>query len=281
MILPDFILPTRVNQCWDQSGIDSYEHCQDKNHYVNFPWPVIYNYNSRGYRDSEWPLTLTELQKSIWCLGDSFTVGIGSPYEHIWPAVLQKTSGVRCINVSMDGASNQWIARKAQRILDIVAPQVLVIHWSYISRREKNQEQVWQEFYKQVADPSWPRCSWQDRDQLPQAIKTEIVELHGGWPDSQVSDEARLIFAVNSSDEEDAADTVNCINSLRPGNGTQIIHSFIPHFTPTPALGEIIYSKISGPCIKQFQALDWARDKHHYDIKTSSFFVEQLMQFLS
>jgi hypothetical protein len=280
MILPDFFLSTRANQCWDHSGIDSFEHCQDKNHYVNFSWPVIYNYNSRGYRDSEWPETLSELQKSIWCIGDSFTVGIGSPYEHTWPAVLQQTSGIRCINVSMDGASNQWIARKARQVIDTIAPAVLIVHWSYISRREKTEEESWQTFYKKIAESSWPSCSWKDRDQLPPLIKKEIVEMHGGWPD-QFSDESRMIYATSSTDDEDVEDTLSCIHSLPSTNTTQIIHSFIPYFTRTPFLGKKIQSEISVSCIQQFEHLDWARDKHHYDIKTSRFFVEQIMQFLS
>lgn len=281
MILPDFFLPTRANQCWNQSGIDSLEHCVDKNHYLNFPWPIEYNYNSRGFRDSEWPETLSELQRSIWCIGDSFTVGIGSPHAHTWPVLLQQQTGIRCINVSMDGASNQWIAKKATRIISTIAPDWVVLHWSYISRREKTEEQVWQTFYNDIADPAWPRCTWQDRHQLPQWIQNEITEIHGGWPDRQVSDEARMLYATPCSDDEDIAATLDCIHSLPQNRHTQVIHSFIPEFTPTALQSKFLQSRVPSPCIAELEILDRARDGHHYDILTSRVFVEQIVQFLS
>jgi hypothetical protein len=138
LILPDFILPSRVNQSWDYSGIDSLEYCKDQNHFLSYPYPVSYDYNSRGFRDSEWPSTFTELTNSIWCVGDSFTVGIGSSLEHTWPQLLQEVGQQKTINVSMDGASNNWIARKCLQIIKTIQPKYLVVQWSYVSRREKD-----------------------------------------------------------------------------------------------------------------------------------------------
>ena len=57
MILPDFILPSRQNQVWDESGLDSYAACLDKKHFKSYPHKVEYRYNSRGFRDTEWPET--------------------------------------------------------------------------------------------------------------------------------------------------------------------------------------------------------------------------------
>jgi hypothetical protein len=37
----------------------------------------------------------------------------------------------------MDGASNNWIARRAKHILDTVDPCHMVVHWSFLHRREK------------------------------------------------------------------------------------------------------------------------------------------------
>ena len=79
--------------------------------------PITYNYNSRGFRDQEWPDSMTELREATWCVGDSFTVGLGSPVTHTWPNVLQQTLQKKTINVSMDGASNNLIARKVLKIL--------------------------------------------------------------------------------------------------------------------------------------------------------------------
>jgi hypothetical protein len=116
-----------------ESGIDSLARCVDKNWFKNFPHEVSYCYNSRGFRDLEWP---TQLKQAIWCVGDSFTVGLGSPFDHTWPQVLRQRSQRDVINISLDGASNAWIARKCQTILTQVNPDVIVVMWSYFHRRE-------------------------------------------------------------------------------------------------------------------------------------------------
>jgi len=137
MILPDFILPSRVNQRWQYSGLDSPEKCLNKQHFKSYHYAVEYCYNSRGYRDQEWPAELAELQNAIWCIGDSFTVGLGSPIEHTWPYLLQQQTRRRTINVSMDGASNEWMLRKIKKIVEVVAPPItIVVQWSYFNRRE-------------------------------------------------------------------------------------------------------------------------------------------------
>jgi hypothetical protein len=122
VILPDFQLSSRANQQWQYSGIDTLEHCSNKQHFLSYPHLVEYVYNQRGFRDEEWPDSLDELKNAIWCVGDSFTVGIGQPFAHIWPQVLSKSLARRTINVSMDGASNDWIFRKACQIIDKINP---------------------------------------------------------------------------------------------------------------------------------------------------------------
>jgi hypothetical protein len=133
MILPDFIIPSRVNQSWNYTGIDSAERCLDKEMFENYPHKIIYSYNSRGFRDAEWPV---KLRPPIWCIGDSFTAGVGNPVRHTWPAALSKIMKTRTINISMDGASNEWIARRAKTLITDVRPGIIVLHWSYTNRRE-------------------------------------------------------------------------------------------------------------------------------------------------
>lgn len=136
MILSDFVLPSRINQFCLETGIDSIKLCPNKHHFKTFKHAVSYQYNSRGYRDIEWPTQLEELNSAIWCVGDSFTVGVGNPFDHIWPQVLQQRTSQRVINVSMDGASNEWIARRAIEIFNTVGPCTMIVMWSYFHRRE-------------------------------------------------------------------------------------------------------------------------------------------------
>ena len=285
MILPDFVLPSRVNQTWLYSGIDSLENCLDKKHFESYPYDITYLYNSRGFRDAEWPDSMKELQEAIWCVGDSFTVGIGSPLTHTWPWILQQTAQRRTINVSMDGASNMWIARKSFDIVNKIKPAHLVIQWSYISRREYTindaLEKYWQVFYKDISDPSWPPPDSIDSiDQLPKKILEEICQIHGGWGESVIDDELRRLHTINCTVEDDMRNTLDCIGLLSQIKSTQITHSFIPNFVPGTHRG-IIESQIDGTVIPEIRHLDTARDGHHYDINTSRAFVQQIAQYLS
>jgi hypothetical protein len=194
-LLPELYLPSRVNQHWLESGMDSLELCQDREHYLSYPHKVEYHYNSRGFRDAEWP---DDLSNVIWCIGDSYTVGLGSPREHTWPYMLQQRLVRRTINVSLDGASNNWIARIGSAILTEFPNANIVTHWSFLHRRELGVE--------------------------------EIKQLHNS-PDCQVASEKRRLEQINSTTEEDIVNTRLCIQQLQ-GN---IVHSAIPSWAPADA----------------------------------------------
>jgi hypothetical protein len=133
MLLPKLFLASRASLVEHTSGLDSINDCLNKKHYRSYPHNVIYQFNSRGFRDREWP---EDVKSAIWCVGDSFTVGIGSPLNHTWAQQVELTSGQRTVNVGMDGASNDWIARQACDIIQTVHPRNMIIMWSYVHRRE-------------------------------------------------------------------------------------------------------------------------------------------------
>lgn len=135
-VLPELQIHSRKSIHMHFNGIDSAEHCDDQDWFLNFPHTVSYQYNSRGFRDAEWPPAVQDLKNAIWCLGDSFTVGVGSPLAHTWVNMLQSKRQQRVINISMDGASNQWIARRALDVIEQINPHNIIIMWSYLHRRE-------------------------------------------------------------------------------------------------------------------------------------------------
>lgn len=297
MTLPDFVLRSRANLKEKFIGIDSAEFCRDSEWFAQYPHSITYQYNSRGFRDEEWPDCLTE---SVWCFGDSFTVGVGSPQHHTWPGMLQRKTHIRCINVSLDGASNQWIARKIQSLSQSLKPRCIVVHWSYIHRRESSESMLtktldhqWSEFYNKIKDPSWPDClTVNDFDQLPEFIKQEIVKIHArgeehallthrttpGVPDDE---DRRLYFDPNSNEPADIDNTIDCIDRVN-ALGINIIHSFIPGFASESAAAKIVKHLDQQQCrhVLPFAKLDLARDGHHYDSVTSEFFINQLVKLI-
>ena len=267
MTLPELFLPSRAGKTLDYSGLDSKEHCLDLAHFNSYAWPVQYAHNSRGFRDAEWPDNLSQV---IWCVGDSFTVGLGAPAHHAWPAVLQRRVGRRCINVSMDGASNNWIARTALTILKEFPTADIVVHWSFLHRRELDDQQALQKkfdcFYNSVRDPSWPNCDVAEFDQLPQHIQLELTQVHG-WNTDIFSDD-RVTQYIYSDHNQDIENTKTCIQKLP----SSVIHSHIPNWAP-PGTG--INNIIST------QQVDLARDGFHYDIKTSRLLVDKIMSVVA
>jgi hypothetical protein len=292
MILPDIVLPSRQNQIWTESGIDTLKDCYDKKHFKSYPHLIEYRYNSRGFRDTEWPKTLKELKDAIWCVGDSFTVGIGSPREHTWPYILQQQIGCRVINISMDGASNNWISRRAVDIIKNINPTAMIVQWSYIERREqpnKCLDQAWTQMYASVRDQLWPdNISLENFNILPEHIQNELLTGHTQfqvWKCGLTDEQLRLPY-IKSTDEEDIDNTIKCLKSVNqvatPTN--KLIHSFIPDFVNrlykqsfTNQLSKISSTLIIPEIIK----IDTARDGYHYDIKTATKFVESIVPLLS
>jgi hypothetical protein len=121
-------IPERANTVLDTTGTDTRERCSLLSWFDQYPRDIEYRFNSRGFRDQEWP---EDLKSAVWCVGDSFTLGIGQPFEETWCQRL----GRRAINISMDGASNEWITQQVLALQYQYGPKHIAIHWSFIHRR--------------------------------------------------------------------------------------------------------------------------------------------------
>lgn len=245
MILPDLVLPSYANRLVSTEGCDSiFSRIKDKRRWLN--WPAFeYRYNSRGFRDQEWP---KNLESSIWCLGDSFTVGLGSSVQDTWPYILGQRLLSRTINVSMNGASNDWISRRTLDIIKTVAPKTIVVHWSYIHRRELDQASLSDE----------QRRIWH---------KDETERL-------------------NNSQEINLANFIENVSKVEQGkNQTQIIHSFVPAYSKEPKINghrivteRMLYELNLSDVVPEFDILDYSRDEIHYHVKTAKYFVDQIIK---
>lgn len=296
-ILPSFNLKTTKNLesdylYPDEPGVGKYN--------SKFPHTVNYKFNSRGYRDSEWPGTVSELKSSVWCIGDSATMGIGSPWEHTWPQLLSKAWNQRTINISLIAASNDFIERKCIELLDQIEPEYIVICWSYLHRRDlteqdklafiaKETQKNWDNFYSAIRDISWPNCrSFEDITNLDPGIQQEILNQYQ-HPVIDIDDEmCRFIdndnverilqSAASRSTQEEVEYFMKKIKNIKQHQrSTEILYMFGPVFA-SPSESDLIkqnFSSIGIPfyAIKQ---IDYARDNYHWDIKTSNSIVSEL-----
>jgi hypothetical protein len=296
VILPDFTLPSRANQRWQFSGLDSIESCVDKQHFLSYPHSIEYLYNSRGYRDAEWPESIEELKNAVWCVGDSFTVGIGQPLNHIWPQVLAKKINKRTINVSMDGASNDWIVRKTQEIVNVIAPKYIVVMWSYTHRRENSNSRLTDEDRRirhSAESSEQDYNNWLSSvNQLKQQknckiIQTVIPNFHNTEPPS-----TNDLFNLLQTNWNIVKDTSwpDCPTSLiQLENLDNRIRYELEHVHHCYNDFKFLLQKLNNVYVNSkmpvfpidifyvSKQLDWARDYHHFDILTAEQLVNQIL----
>lgn len=293
MILPDLVLPSRVGGKTgiQLSGLDTLEQCLNKQHFLDYPHTVNYQYNSRGFRDSEWPDSANDLQNAIWCIGDSFTVGIGSPYEFTWPQILSKVTGRRCVNISLDGASNTWISRRACQIIQEIKPTHMVVLWSYTHRRELPDTHLTDELRRIVPNKDNVESECHDiLDFISCYTKVNSCAINTNVFNSAIP----RYTAQNFNDVKNEIDHIiqswNNIKDSTWGNPPMDQEEFdlLPShikssvYIHIPDIPQIL--KKLGPWGKfilhnqllQLSNLDYARDYHHFDRITSEFFVQEI-----
>jgi hypothetical protein len=274
MILPNFILPSRVNQHWKYSGIDSPNHCLDKKHFDSYPHQVHYNFNSRGFRDQEWPNSVCELQEAVWCVGDSFTLGLGSPVEHTWAYQVGQELNTRTINVSMDGASNHWIYRKVLDIINNISPRLIIIQWSYTHRSELSDTSLSDEDRRQ-----WTGNTTCNDIELGRILVNFIQQLEITKQNTKIIHSFIPEFGINTGIEEiwnqlaglswpAVPKSLEEFKKLDAGIINELINFFKIY-----DLFDLYYHLTNNINIPEIVRLDRARDGHHYDILTAKKFA--------
>jgi len=215
------------------SGLDSYEFCLDQKYFKDYKKNISYNYNSRGFRDLEWPNDLSDV---VWCVGDSFTVGLGQPFEETWPFLLEKNIGKRCLNLGEDGCSNDTIALRTKEIINLYNPKILIVMWSYFSRRRVNNKDVW--YFKKDFGAKKDFENFYKNFYSINTLKSNIIHLL--VPNAFIDNTERSILLLDKK--------------FKLLKGNQINK------------------------ILQFNQLDYSRDYHHFDIKTSKYICDLIIK---
>ena len=136
------IKTTSTSSNWFINGIPSATQIakwQKSNSSSNTQYPdmtgiIKYQTNSKGYRDVEW--TDSDLNDSIWCLGHSDVFGVGVESVSAWPAILEKLTGVKTINLGVVGGSWDTISRIVFSGLSVYRPKQIFIQATTLERRE-------------------------------------------------------------------------------------------------------------------------------------------------
>jgi hypothetical protein len=121
---------SRKESIFFNTGIDCEEKCFDVDWYKSYKHNISYKINDMAFRDQYHE----SLKEKIFVIGDSFTMGIGQPYEHTWPYLLEKMLDEPIVKLSADGASNDWIRMVFDRIISL-DPKAIFVMLSFLNRK--------------------------------------------------------------------------------------------------------------------------------------------------
>ena len=141
-------IPFYANLNTDSIGLDSRAQCFDSKRFARHA-QVHYQFNEIGFRTH--PIDQFQ-HDAILLLGDSFTLGLGNHAQDRFGDVLEQTVSHQVLNFSLNGASNDWIARKLQQLLQVFTPKSIVIHYTFSHRRERPYED-WQDHERTECEP--------------------------------------------------------------------------------------------------------------------------------
>lgn len=281
--LDDLLLSSNTNRECFYSGIDSRDQCDDNEWFDQYPYSVSYNFNSRGFRDDEWPTSRGELQNAIWCFGDSFTVGLGSPRTHTWPYVLQTRSGKRTINISMDGASNDWISRRALQVKNEINPSNIVIMWSFLHRREASSPalSMSDEFRRIWNTKCSPSEDLKNFKNCVAPLKLLGIQHYIVPNPNQYSQLLDIWNQVSGPDWPQRPATVKEFLQL-----PKFVVSEMKEFSVYKKLRTAVetdepFNQICAELnVNKVKSVDRARDGYHFDIVTSNMLVDSMLQHI-
>lgn len=181
-------IPFYANLQTDSLGLDSAEHCFVKSLFAQHE-PVQYQFNSLGYRTH--PVQNFE-RNAILVLGDSFTLGLGTNTNKRYTEILEQNLNHQVLNVSLNGASNDWIYRKLCQLMPLFEPRAVVLHYTFSHRRERPQSQ-WHDDERTECEPMYSSSenfqNWADNFQKISHVLNDVPTVHSwipNWHDQPV-----------------------------------------------------------------------------------------------
>ena len=97
--------------------------------------------------------------------------------------------GYPVLNFSLNGASNDWIARKTHTLLEFFQPRCVIVHYSFTHRRER-EEPTWHDNERTLCEPLYSAeenfINWQQNFNKINQACNNIPVVHSGisnWND--------------------------------------------------------------------------------------------------
>lgn len=270
----------------DTYGMDSLNECHDKIYFKNYPESVHYRFNEIGFRER----SISQYNGTeILAIGDSFTVGLGLAENKTWPRQLENIVNYPVLNFGLNGASNNWIAKKCLQLLEYFDPPYIVVHWTFSHRRE-HWNSSWTDvermlhYTETTVDnclenwENWKKCATQVENN-PKKIPVVHSMIHN-WHDGHV-DFSEVDFAIP------VIPPLNTLIACFPGFSA----SFNRHAEPyidnemiSPDKIKTNFPKLTDDQINmllsKLEFVDLARDGFHYGPATCNVLANKIAQYI-
>lgn len=126
-------IPFYANLQTDILGMDNKQYCLNAELFDACPL-ITYQFNQVGFRTH----SIDKFDpNAVLVLGDSFTLGLGVNSADRFSDIIEQRIKHQVLNFSLNGASNDWIARKLQQLLTVFQPRAIVVHYTFSHRRER------------------------------------------------------------------------------------------------------------------------------------------------
>ena len=173
----------------DNLGMDSREHSANPCVFDQQA-PVTYQFNEVGFRTHSVKQIKSD---AILVLGDSFTLGLGVNVSDRYTDLLEQQLSHQVLNFSLNGASNDWIARTLPKLLTLFCPQSIIIHYTFSHRRERPQ-QDWHDNERTECEPFYSSAenfdNWMTNFNLICKAAGDIKLIHSfipNWHDQKIN----------------------------------------------------------------------------------------------
>jgi hypothetical protein len=177
----------------------------------------------------------------------------------------------------LDGASNNWISRICDKIVNEINPTKLVVMWSYTERRELPDTSVTDEYRRTqhvtVSDEqnwhNFMNCLMSVKSAMPHSVHFCIPQFH-----RQIIDLERSWQDLRGHDWPlDPPRSVAQLESLPPW----LVHELktLHQSYDTIETSLILTNLLNQICVTEVQRKDFARDRHHFGVVTAGWVAQQ------
>jgi lysophospholipase L1-like esterase len=251
-----------------------------------------YKINSLGVREKEFPLKKKDSVKRIITIGDSFTEGVGVPYDSSWPRIFEKgleadyPARFEVLNAGVSGSDPFYYFKFYEQVLYKYKPDLLVVSMGNSEMTDYAYRGGFERF-KADSTTQFRKAPWFEGIYKFSYIARFVVHVACGYNETLMT-KAQL-EEIKTNGLRDITGCINKLDDLCKANSCKLVVVLFPHpdecvpgyeksdyknyFSVFPVAGIVDTSKVClvniNDCIfstvtpANIDAYRWQMDRHY------------------